>query len=107
VLASVEAAELTLIDFSNLKRGVLFSVQASQTIANYWLPRHLAAFRSTYPQIEVRANIGNTAKVAKAVGQRHLLWHAVGLPVAAAAERLAGVGDDLPLVRRLARRRTL
>ena len=45
VLATVEAAELTLIEFSNLKRGVL-SVQASQTIANYWLPRHLAAFRS-------------------------------------------------------------
>ena len=44
VLATVEAAELALIEFSNLKRGVL-SVQASQTIANYWLPRHLAAFR--------------------------------------------------------------
>jgi len=69
VLATVEAAELTLIEFSNLKRGVL-SVQASQTIANYWLPRHLAAFRSAYPQIEVRANIGNTAQVATAVENR-------------------------------------
>ena len=69
VLATVEAAELTLIEFSNLKRGVL-SVQASQTIANYWLPRHLAAFRSAYPQIEIRANIGNTAQVATAVENR-------------------------------------
>ena len=69
VLATVEAAELALIEFSNLKRGVL-SVQASQTIANYWLPRHLAAFRSAYPQIEIRANIGNTAQVAKAVENR-------------------------------------
>jgi DNA-binding transcriptional LysR family regulator len=69
VLATVEAAELALIEFSNLKRGVL-SVQASQTIANYWLPRHLAVFRSAYPQIEIRANIGNTAQVATAVEDR-------------------------------------
>jgi DNA-binding transcriptional LysR family regulator len=69
VLATVEAAELALIEFSDLKRGVL-SVQASQTIANYWLPRHLAAFRSAYPQIEIRASIGNTAQVATAVENR-------------------------------------
>jgi DNA-binding transcriptional LysR family regulator len=69
VLTTVEAAELALIEFSNLKRGVL-SVQASQTIANYWLPRHLAAFRSAYPQIEIRARIGNTAQVATAVENR-------------------------------------
>jgi hypothetical protein len=56
VLATVEAAELALIEFSNLKRGVL-SVQASQTIANYWLPRHLAAFRSAYPQIGIRLSL--------------------------------------------------
>ena len=69
VLATVEAAELALIEFSNLKRGVL-SVQASQTIANYWLPRHLASFRSAYSQIEIRASIGNTAQVARAVENR-------------------------------------
>jgi DNA-binding transcriptional LysR family regulator len=69
VLATVEAAELALMEFSNLKRGVL-SVQASQTIANYWLPRHLAAFRSAYPQIEIRASIGNTVQVARAVENR-------------------------------------
>jgi DNA-binding transcriptional LysR family regulator len=48
----------------------VLSVQASQTIANYWLPRHLAAFRSAYPQIEIRASIGNTAQVATAVENR-------------------------------------
>jgi DNA-binding transcriptional LysR family regulator len=69
VLATVEAAELTLMEFSNLKRGVL-SVQASHTIANYWLPRHLAAFRRAYPQIEIRASIGNTAQVETAVESR-------------------------------------
>jgi DNA-binding transcriptional LysR family regulator len=69
VLATAEAAELVFIEFSNLKRGVL-SVQASQTIANYWLPRHLAAFRSAHPQIEIRASIRNTAQVATAVENR-------------------------------------
>jgi DNA-binding transcriptional LysR family regulator len=69
VLATVEAAELALMEFSNLKRGVL-SVQASQTIANYWLPRHLVAFRCAYPLIDIRASIGNTAQVAKAVENR-------------------------------------
>jgi hypothetical protein len=33
--------------------------------------------------------------------QWHLLFNAGGLPVAAAADRLAAMGDDLPLVRRL------
>mgnify|MGYP005812459743 CR=1 FL=1 len=66
VLARVEAAELALSDFSALKRGTL-SVQASQTISSYWLPRHLVAFKKTYPQIQIRLTIGNTAQVAAAV----------------------------------------
>ena len=39
--------------------------------------------------------------------QWDILPDAGGLPVAAGAERPAAVGDDLPLVRRLARRRAL
>ena len=35
------------------------------------------------------------------------IFYVMPLPVAAAAERLATMGDDLPLVRRLARRRVL
>ena len=66
VLARAEAAELALSEFGSLKRGTL-SVQASQTIASYWLPRHLVAFRRTYPQIQIRLAIGNTAQVAAAV----------------------------------------
>jgi DNA-binding transcriptional LysR family regulator len=69
VLAAVEAAELALMEFSDLKRGVL-TVQASHTIANYWLPRRLAEFRRAYPQIEIRASIGNTVQVAAAVENR-------------------------------------
>jgi DNA-binding MarR family transcriptional regulator len=42
VLARAESAELVLSELGDLKRGVL-SVHASQTIAGYWLPRHLVA----------------------------------------------------------------
>jgi DNA-binding transcriptional LysR family regulator len=68
VLARAEAAELVLADLAGLKRGTL-AVQASQTIASYWLPRHLVAFRQTYPGIEIRLTIDNTAQVADAVKQ--------------------------------------
>jgi len=73
VLARVEAAELTLNEFGGLKRGTL-AVQASQTIASYWLPRHLVAFRQAYPQIHVRLAIGNTAQVAVAAKTARRNW---------------------------------
>ena len=66
VLARAEAAELALSELGGLKRGTL-SVAASQTIAGYWLPRHLAAFRTAWPGIDVRVRIGNTQDVAAAV----------------------------------------
>lgn len=66
VLARAEAAELVLAELGGLKRGTL-AVQASQTIAGYWLPRHLVAFRRAYPGIDIRLGIGNTAQVAAAV----------------------------------------
>jgi DNA-binding transcriptional LysR family regulator len=66
VLARAEAAELALSEFGTLKRGTL-CVQASQTIASYWLPRYLVAFRQAYPQIQIKLAIGNSAQVAAAV----------------------------------------
>jgi DNA-binding transcriptional LysR family regulator len=66
VLARAEAAELVLAELGGLKRGTL-RVQASQTIAGFWLPRHLAAFRKAHPGIEIQLGIGNTAQVAAAV----------------------------------------
>jgi DNA-binding transcriptional LysR family regulator len=66
VLARAEAAELVLSELGGLKRGTL-AVQASQTIASYWLPRHLVAFRRAYPGIEVRMKVANTAEVATAI----------------------------------------
>lgn len=66
VLARVELAERTLDDLGGLKRGTL-SVQASQTIASYWLPRHLVAFRKAHPRVDIRLSVGNTAQVAAAI----------------------------------------
>ena len=66
VLARAATAELALSEMSGLKRGLL-SVQGSQTIASYWLPPRLIAFRRAYPQIEIKLSVGNTAQVAKAV----------------------------------------
>jgi DNA-binding transcriptional LysR family regulator len=66
ILAQVERAELALSEFGNLGRGTL-TIQASQTIASYWLPRHLVAFRRAHARIDIRLTIGNTAQVAEAV----------------------------------------
>ena len=66
VLARAAAAELALAELSGLKRGTL-SLHASQTIASYWLPRHLVRFRQAYPDITLSVAIGNTAQGARAV----------------------------------------
>jgi DNA-binding transcriptional LysR family regulator len=66
ILAQVNRAEIALTEFGTLERGTL-TVQASQTIASYWLPRYLVAFRRSHPQIDVRLTIGNTAQVAEAI----------------------------------------
>ena len=68
VLARVAAAELALAELGGLKRGTL-TVEASQTIASYWLPRHLVAFRRTYPAIGIALSVGNTAQVAASVSR--------------------------------------
>ena len=66
VLDRAAAAELALSELGGLKRGTL-SVMASQTIASYWLPRHLVAFRALHPGVGIRLGVGNTAEVAAAV----------------------------------------
>jgi DNA-binding transcriptional LysR family regulator len=65
-LAHAQAAELTLSELGGLKRGTL-NIQASQTIASYWLPPVLVRFHDAYPAIDVRLIMGNTQSVARAV----------------------------------------
>ncbi len=66
VLARAEAAELVLCELGGLQRGTL-RLHASQTIASYWLPRHLVGFHKSHPGIDLRLGVGNTAQVAEAV----------------------------------------
>jgi len=66
VMARAQAAEQRLAEFAGGPRGKL-AVHASQTIASYWLPRHLMAFRRAYPEVDVQLAIGNTAQVTDAV----------------------------------------
>jgi DNA-binding transcriptional LysR family regulator len=63
VLARAAAAERVLADLADLKRGTL-SLAASQTVASYWLPRVIEAYRSRYPGIAIAQSIGNTEYVA-------------------------------------------
>ncbi|MFJ7354528.1 LysR family transcriptional regulator [Phyllobacterium sp. NPDC097923] len=66
VVARAKAAETALTDLAGLMRGEL-SIMASQTIAGYWLPDMLAAYRKRYPGITLDIRIGNTRQVAAAV----------------------------------------
>jgi DNA-binding transcriptional LysR family regulator len=66
VLASAAAAERALQDLAELRRGSL-SIHASQTIANYWLPGRLHAYRARHAGISVKVRINNTEQVARAV----------------------------------------
>ncbi len=66
VLARAEAAERLLDELAGLKRGSV-RLFASQTIAAYWLPPHMAAFAQSHPSIELRLSIGNTHQVVEAV----------------------------------------
>lgn len=65
-LARARAAELTLAELGGMKRGAL-AIQASQTIASYWLPPLLVRFRQAYPHIDLALAVGNTQNVAQAV----------------------------------------
>ncbi len=66
VLARAAMAETVLSDLAGLKRGSL-CLAASQTVANYWLPRFLCRYRSRHPGIALKLSIGNTETVAAAV----------------------------------------
>ena len=63
---SARLAELALTELGGLQRGML-KIQASQTIASYWLPPFLVGFKAAHPAIGVVLREGNSADVATAV----------------------------------------
>ena len=66
MLARARAAAQVLNDLAGLKRGSL-TIAASQTVANYWLPSRIQAFRMAHPDIDLHISIANTEQVARAV----------------------------------------
>jgi DNA-binding transcriptional LysR family regulator len=63
-LAAAAAAELSLTESTSLTVGTL-TLQASQTVAAYWLPPVLMRFRAAYPGVSLTLDIGNTESVAR------------------------------------------
>src|SRR4030081_1794718 len=66
VVARAKAAGQVLDDLAGLKRGS-FTLAASQTVANYWLPPRLAALRQGHAGIDLHVTVANTEQVAQAV----------------------------------------
>ncbi|BBD96799.1 LysR family transcriptional regulator [Sphingobium amiense] len=66
VLARAGQAEAALNDLAGLRRGTL-TLFASQTVAGYWLPRRMVAFREAYPGIDLHLRIGNSEQAERAI----------------------------------------
>jgi len=66
LLSSARAAQRHLRELGGKTVGKL-DIAASQTIANYWLPRRLAAFHDRFPEVTLNVTISNTRDVEKAV----------------------------------------
>lgn len=65
-LGEAEGLRLALEDLAEEVRGHL-RIEASQTVASYWLPQEMMAFRARFPKITLRLRSGNSAGVAQAV----------------------------------------
>jgi len=96
-LARAEAASLALSELGGLRRGTLH-VQASQTIANYWLPPRLMRFHDDHPGIEVRLQVGNTQSVAQAVMEGQAELGFIEGEIDAPALNVSLVAEDAMLV---------
>jgi DNA-binding transcriptional LysR family regulator len=92
-LASARAAERTLAELSGLKRGTL-NLQASQTIASYWLPPLLVQFHQTYPLVDLCLTVGNTRSVAQAVVEGTADLGFIEGPIDEPALSVETIGED-------------
>ncbi len=77
ILALCEESCRALIDLKNGERGQL-KVGASQTIGTYLLPRVLALFAQTYPQINLRVQVNSTRIITKNIINREIDIAVVG-----------------------------
>ena len=77
ILTLCEESCRALIDLKNGDRGNL-SVGASQTIGTYLMPRILALFAQTYPQIDLTVEVNSTRMIAKSIINREIDIAVVG-----------------------------
>jgi DNA-binding transcriptional LysR family regulator len=77
ILALCEESCRALIDLKNGERGNL-TVGASQTIGTYLMPRVLALFAQTYPQIDLTVQVNSTRIISKNVLNREIDIAVVG-----------------------------
>jgi DNA-binding transcriptional LysR family regulator len=110
LFATVASAREVIADLGGLKRGSLV-VGASTTPGIYVLPRLIAAFRDSYPGINLSMQIGNSAVIEERIRANELDLGVVGGHALHAGEECvtAGLVDELLLVvpsnHRWARRR--
>jgi DNA-binding transcriptional LysR family regulator len=68
VLARASSAGNMLADLAGLRRGSL-SLAASQTVANYWIPKVMQRFHATHPGVSLKLSITNTGQVVRQVAE--------------------------------------
>ncbi|WP_017324577.1 LysR substrate-binding domain-containing protein [Synechococcus sp. PCC 7336] len=68
ILNLSEEACRALVDLQDLKRGTL-ALGASQTVGTYMMPRLIAEFRQSYPQISVQLQVLSTRRIASGVAE--------------------------------------
>ncbi len=66
VLSHADEAEAFLRDLKGAVAGTL-RIGASQTVASYFLPKHLMQFQALYPQVLLQFGQGNTSWVVQAL----------------------------------------
>lgn len=100
VLARAREAVEALDDLAGLRRGHL-RLAASQTVATYWLPSHMARFAGRWPGVALSLAVGNTQDVARAVlaGEADLGFVEGEVDEALLSRRVVG-GDRLGLYAR-------
>ena len=68
VLARASSAGNMLADLAGLRRGAL-SLAASQTVANYWIPKVMQRFHATHSGVSLKLSITNTGQVVRQVAE--------------------------------------
>jgi DNA-binding transcriptional LysR family regulator len=85
LIEQAQQLERQLQDFSGMQRGSLH-LGASFTVGNYWLPIHLARFRSRYPAIDIHCQLGNAEAILEGTNAgRFDLGFLTGRPPSGAA----------------------